>query len=51
MIWDGHKVIWEIGVPQCFQVMDCIHEAHNPSDDTLEFLFLDVKMETEVELF
>lgn len=50
MIWDGYKVTWESGVPQCYQVMDYIHEAHNPSNETLEFLFLDVKMETEVEL-
>ena len=50
MIWDGSKVTWEEGVPQCYAVMDYIHEAHNPSNDTLEFLFLDVKMNTKVEL-
>ena len=50
MIWDGSKVTWEEGVPQCYAVMDYVHEAHNPSNNTLEFLFLDVKMNTEVEL-
>ena len=30
--------------------MDYIHEAHNPSDQTLEFLFIDVKMDTVVEI-
>ena len=50
MIWDGKKVTWREGVPQCYPVMDYIHEAHNPSDQTLEFLFIDVKMDTVVEI-
>tara|TARA_S200000501_G_scaffold269641_1_gene253362 strand:+ start:3570 stop:4046 length:477 start_codon:yes stop_codon:yes gene_type:complete len=49
-IWDGNKVTWEEGVPQCYHVMDFVHEAHVLCDETLEFLFVDVKVETEVEL-
>ena len=48
-IKDG-KTIWEEGQPQVCDVMHHIHQAFNPSNDTLEFLFLDVKMDTEVEL-
>ena len=33
-----------------FEVMDNVHQAFNMSDMTMEFLFLDVKMDTEVEL-
>ena len=31
-------------------ITDNIHQAFNNSDKTMEFLFLDVKMNTEVEL-
>ena len=50
MLWQGEKVIWEKGVPKCYLVMDHIHEAYNLSDDTMEFLFVDVKVDTVVEL-
>ena len=50
MLWKGEKVIWEKGVPKCYPVMDHIHEAYNLSDDTMEFLFVDVKLDTVVEL-
>ena len=50
MIWKGENVYWENGVTQVFDVMDNIHQAFNNSDETMEFLFLDVKMDTEVEL-
>ena len=50
MIWEGEKVYWENGVTQLFHVMDHIHEAYNLSDDTMEFLFVDVKVDTVVEL-
>ncbi len=50
MIWKGENVYWEDGVTQVFDVMDNIHQAFNNSDETMEFLFLDVKMDTEVEL-
>ena len=49
MIWKGQKVYWENGVVQIFEVMDNVHQAFNESDMTMEFLFLDVKMHTEVE--
>jgi len=50
MIWKDKKIYWEDGVTQVFEVMDNIHQAFNNSDKTMEFLFLDVKMNTEVEL-
>ena len=50
MIWKDKKIHWEDGVTQVFEVMDNIHQAFNNSDKTMEFLFLDVKMNTEVEL-
>ena len=50
MIWKGQKVYWENGVVQIFEVMDNVHQAFNESDMTMEFLFLDVKMDTKVEL-
>lgn len=50
MVWKDKKIYWEDGVTQVFEVMDNIHQAFNNSDKTMEFLFLDVKMNTEVEL-
>ena len=50
MVWKDKKIYWEDGVTQVFEVMDNIHQAFNNGDKTMEFLFLDVKMNTEVEL-
>ena len=50
MLWRGEKIYWENGVTQVFEVMDNVHQAFNDSNKTMEFLFLDVKMNTEVEL-
>ena len=50
MLWKGEKIYWENGVTQVFEVMDNVHQAFNDSNKTMEFLFLDVKMNTEVEL-
>ena len=50
MIWKGEKIYWENGITQVFEVMDNVHQAFNKSDKTMEFLFLDVKMDTVVEL-
>ena len=50
MLWGKEKITWEEGEPQCYPVMDYVHQASNPSDKPIEFLFLDVKMDTEVEL-
>ena len=50
MLWGKEKIIWKEGEPQCYPVMDYVHQASNPSDKPIEFLFLDVKMDTEVEL-
>ena len=49
MVWKGKKIYWENGVVQVFKVMDNVHQAFNLSDKTMEFLFLDVKMDTEIE--
>ena len=50
MLWGKKKIIWKEGEPQCYPVMDYVHQASNPSDKPIEFLFLDVKMDTEIEL-
>ena len=51
MTWeDGRKIYWEEGHPQVWHVMDYTHSGNNESDKAAKFLFLDVKMETKVEL-
>ena len=50
MVWKGENVYWENGVTQVYHVMDNIHSAFNNSDKTMEFLFIDVKLDTEVEI-
>ena len=51
MTWeDGRKLYWEEGHPQVWHVMDHTHSGNNESDKPAKFLFLDVKMETKVEL-
>jgi hypothetical protein len=50
MIWKGNKITWEEGIPQVYEVMDYIHEGYNYSDTSMEFLFLDVKKNTYVEI-
>ena len=44
------RMLWEEGKPQVCDVMHHIHHASNESDKPMEFLFLDVKVDTEVEL-
>ncbi len=46
-IKDG-KILWEEGVPQVCDVMNNLHEAFNKSDKSMEILFVDVKLDTEV---
>ena len=50
MLWREQRVTWVEGESQIYPVMDYIHEAHNPSQDPIEFIFLDVKINTEVQL-
>ena len=50
MIWKGEKIYWENGITQVFEVMDNIHQAFNQSDKTMEFLFLDVKVNTFIDI-
>tara|TARA_B100000902_G_scaffold366639_1_gene388558 strand:- start:25 stop:510 length:486 start_codon:yes stop_codon:yes gene_type:complete len=50
MTWmRGKKIYWEDGKYQCHPVMDVVHQGHNLSDKPMTFLFLDVKLDTEVE--
>ena len=44
----GGRIIWEEGVPQVCDVMNHLHEAFNKSDEPMEILFVDVKLDTEV---
>ena len=51
MSWiKGGQIIWEEGVPQVCNVMYDVHEASNLSDKDMVMMFIDVKMDTEVEL-
>ena len=51
MIWDdGKKYYWTEGEAQCWDVMNHIHEGANESNKPAKFLFMDIKVETEVEL-
>ena len=51
MTWEGtQKVYWKEGEAQVWKVMDHIHEGINKSNKPAKFLFMDVKMETEVEI-
>lgn len=51
MQWiDGDKVIWNEGIAEVNYVMHHFHEAFNLSDKSMEILFIDVKIDTEVEL-
>mgnify|MGYP003324643721 CR=1 FL=1 len=49
MLWDGRKVTWEEGVHQVYPVMDVIHEGYNLSTNAMEFVMIDVKLDTIVE--
>jgi hypothetical protein len=46
----GGTIVWEEGVPQVCNVMYDVHEASNLSDKDMFMMFLDVKMNAEVEL-
>ena len=46
----GGTIVWDEGVPQVCNVMYDVHEASNLSDKDMFMMFLDVKMDTEVEL-
>jgi hypothetical protein len=46
----GGTIVWEEGVPQVCNVMYDVHEASNLSDKDMFMMFLDVKMDAEVEL-
>ena len=49
MIWDGKKVSWEEGVAQVYPVMDVTHGGYNLSTESMEFVMIDVKLDTIVE--
>ena len=44
----GARTIWEEGEPQVCDVMNHTHHAFNKSDKPMDFLFVDVKLDTEV---
>lgn len=46
----GDKIYWREGVTEVCDVCKFVHEAFNNTPKPIEFLFLDVKMDTEVEL-
>ena len=46
----GGKIIWEEGKPQVCDVMHYTHQAFNKSEKPMNFLFVDVKLDTYVEI-
>ena len=44
----GARIIWEEGQPQVCEVMNYTHHAFNKSDKPMDFLFVDVKLDTVV---
>ena len=51
MKWiNGGKIIWEEDKPQVCNVMYDLHEASNLSEQDMSMLFVDVKLDTVVEL-
>ena len=44
----GARIIWEEGIPQVCEVMNYTHHAFNKSNKPMDFLFVDVKLDTEV---
>ena len=50
MTWNGKKIHWEEGIAQVYCVMDHIHDGGNLSTDPMEFIMIDVKKPTIIEL-
>ena len=42
------RIKWEEGKPEVCDVMNNTHQAFNKSDKAMDFLFVDVKLDTEV---
>ena len=47
----GARIYWQEGIPQVCDVMKNTHQAFNKSDKPMNFLFVDVKLDTEIELW
>ena len=46
----GGKIIWEEGKPQICDVMHHTHQAFNKSEKPMNFLFIDVKLDSIIEI-
>jgi len=46
----GEKILWKEGVTEVCDVCKFVHEAFNNTTKPIEFLFIDVKLDTIVEL-
>jgi len=49
MTWGGNRIYWEEGICQVYNVMHNVHDGANLSDKPMEFLFVDVRLDTIVE--
>ena len=49
MTWGGNRIHWAEGVCQVYNVMHNVHDGANLSDKPMEFLFVDVRLDTIVE--
>lgn len=50
MTWNNEIINWKEGVCQVYEVMNYIHDGGNLSDKSMEFLFVDVKIDCIVEV-
>ena len=49
MTWNDERILWEEGKCQVYDVMNNIHDGANLSDRPMEFLFVDVRLDTIVK--
>ena len=49
MTWDNKRILWDEGNCQVYDVLSVIHDCANLSDKPMEFLFVDVRLDTMVE--
>lgn len=49
MTWNNERILWEEGVCQVYDVLNVVHDGVNLSDKPMEFLFVDVRLDTMVE--
>jgi len=49
MTWNGKRILWSEGKCQVYDVMNVIHDGGNLCNEPMEFLFVDVRLDTIVK--